>query len=161
MELFSVRARSRDVMERERRFSSSAPAGAAHGRRLITLRSSHKNQTYRVWRFELVLQTVYLTSRVIIVVVASNDPRKHEASNENRLHFTASRNFQSGDLETLVAFTPNPSAAKKERRERVHGGEREEEWGERGGRHSGVYHGAYNATQKRMINFSMDVKKSF
>lgn len=67
-------------------------------------------------RFELVLQSVCVA---IIVVVASNDPRKHEATNENGLHFTASRNFQSGDPETLVAFTPSSSAAKKKREKRV------------------------------------------
>lgn len=55
----------------------------------------------------------YISSVAIIIAVASNDPRKHGATNENRLHFTVSRNFQSDDPETLVAFTPDPSAAKK------------------------------------------------
>lgn len=62
------------------------------------------------------------------MAVASNDPRKHEATNENRLHFTVSRNIQSGDPETLVAFTPDPSAAKKkEGSEREREGSKKEE----------------------------------
>lgn len=64
-------------------------------------------------------------SIAIIVAVASNDSRKREASNENQLHFTISRNFQSGDPEMVVALTLDLLVTKKG------GGEREEEEEER------------------------------
>lgn len=79
----------------------------------VTSRSLHKNQVFRlaIWT----CTTTGISSVAIIIAVASNDPRKHEATNENRLHFTVSRNFQSGDPETLVAFTPDPSVAEKKK----------------------------------------------
>lgn len=82
-------------------------------------------------RFELVLQSVCVA---IIVAVASNDPRKHGATNENRLHFTASRNFQSGDPETLVAFTSDSSAAKRKKGRQKKKSEKEGGGGEEGRR---------------------------
>lgn len=136
----------------ERSYFSCCPWDKLHPDRCIKI-------NYSGQRFELVLQPVY-PSVAIIIAVASNDLRKYEATNENRLHFTVSRNFQSGDPETLVAFTPDPSAAKKKG-----GSERgvEREGGGQGRarkrKQSGVYHKAYNAAQKRMINFSMDASE--
>lgn len=105
----------RDIIDKALLFISSPPGQ-------VTLKSLHKNQLFQlaIWT----CSTTGISNVAIIIIVASNDPRKHEATNKNRLHFTASRNFQSGDLETLVAFTPDPSVARRKKQRKRGGGRR-------------------------------------
>lgn len=120
----------------------------------VTSRSLHKNQVFclAIWT----CTTTGISNVAIIIAVASNDPQKYEATNENSTSFYGITKLPKWWPRNACRFHPRSFSCKKERRRRV------KERGKEKGKKEVVHHKAYNAAQKRMINFQWTRrKKSF